>query len=147
MMTQPNPPEKTLLRGRLIAVAVWVFLVIWVTGMLAGLAAGTCRKPDKAPVKVERFCTISITAGSVFPGQARKRARLYLNRGIARAKLGKLDKALADMARAIRDVQLRIADGPEGIRRDPYKFAIVSRVADEPEGSPARVLFEEALAR
>lgn len=140
-----NP--KTPVKTRLIAIAVWAFLIFWLTGMTAGMTAGICRKPQADPAKVERYCTISLTAGSIFPGESHKRAFLFLYRGIARAKLGLLEEARTDMARAIRDSGVHGAYVRGIYKTQERHIRLLERGRAEPEGTPARELFEEFLVR
>jgi len=95
--------NKNIAKKWAFAIFVWLFIVIWVAGMFAGITAQACRNERNDGVKKLRFCNLSIIAGSLLPGAAGKRSILFLERGIAHAQLDASDKATMDMARALSD--------------------------------------------
>ena len=93
-----------------IAIFVWVFLLIWLGGMTAGITASACRNDRYEGTKKLRFCNISLVAGAwsdVFPTERAKGSIIHLEKGIALSQIGRDDEALEAFERAIRDARAR----------------------------------------
>ena len=84
------------------ALAINLFPLVWLIGMAAGITAGGCRKKTE-PSKKLTFCNLTITLGSIFPGESAKRSILNFERGVALSQLGREDEALKNFRRAILD--------------------------------------------
>lgn len=91
------------MRQKFLAVLISVFLIFWCVGLVAGFTAGGCRQPRMDAAKKVNYCTVSITLGSILPGESGKRSILFLERAIALSKLQRHAEAASDMQRAIHD--------------------------------------------
>jgi heme A synthase len=57
---------KTPLTAFLYWTFIYLLLMVWLTGMTAGLAAGACKYDRYDDVRMLRACNISLTAGAWF---------------------------------------------------------------------------------
>ena len=76
-----------------ITIFIGLFIMVWLTMMTTALTGALCGNPDKPDAKRLRGCNISIPLGNLLPGDDRKKASLYLQRGILRANAGATDLA------------------------------------------------------
>ena len=111
--------------------------------MTAGLTAAGCRDKHRDNDKKLTLCNISITVGSVFPGEAGKRSILHLERGIALTSLGREADAYEDFQRALNDASI---GKPElmlsgVLRPTPWFDLIKERISEETEDSLSRSLW------
>lgn len=88
------------------ALAINLFLLFWIIGMTAGISASGCRNKTEPSTKL-KYCNLTITAGSIFPGEAARRSILYFERGTALGQLDRKNEAVHDFRRAIRDANYR----------------------------------------
>lgn len=83
-----------------------VFMLVWLSGMTAGLTAAACRDGDDPPEQRLRNCTISMTVGAWMHVSRTERAKgaiVDLERAIALFDLGRVDEAEAAFALARRN--------------------------------------------
>lgn len=111
--------------------------------MTAGLTAAGCRNKHRDIDKKLTLCDISITVGSVFPGEAGKRSILYFERGVALASLGREADAYEDFKRALNDAsngkpELMLSGA---LRPTSWFDRIKGRISEEAEDSLIRSLW------
>ena len=127
---------------------VTVFTVLWISGLVAGLTAGACQNPIYHGKKKQRYCSITILAGSILSKNDPRRAILYLERGIAFSELGQADKSIADFRRAL-DLAARgdKARSPGQTIFYDYTGALKQRMAGEEPDALSQASFTKALTR
>ena len=99
------------------------FMVLWLSGMTAGLTAGACRKDRYQGEKKLRYCNISLSAGFWIDHSSVDRAKrsiLHLERGIALSQLGKDEDARLAFEQAVIDAATK--DGP-------WVYNLVARIS------------------
>ncbi len=128
MKVRDNIPE---------ALVYSAFTFLFVAELTTGLSASACRNYFYHGERKLRFCTISLTVGSILPHDAAKRSIIYVERGIALSELGRTEDAISDFRHALDDV---------APARVSYRQRIVRRLEDEVPGSMARVNFAAAMA-
>lgn len=107
-MSESRQNNRSSLKTRVIAVLVWAFLLLWLSGMTAALTSTGCVRDRYDGAKKLRYCNISITAGawsSVSAVERAKRSRLRLEKGIALSRLGEPEKAEESFSKAWRDAK------------------------------------------
>lgn len=127
------------------AIFVWLFLVVWLTGMFASITAQACRNEFNEGAKKLRFCNSSILARSLLPGGANKGSIIYLERGIAHAQLGARDNAREDMVRALIDASDGLSSN-DAMFRDTWIRTLVKRMKKEYPTSPAYLVWQDVLS-
>ena len=114
-------------------------------GVVAAPTASACRNDMYHGEKKVRFCTITLYAGAPFADKPGRRARHFLERGIALTELGRMGEAMADFRRAVRDTAPTDDVGIGTSMRNTFRQRLLERIAQEDPASAARKAFEEAL--
>ena len=120
---------------------IYLFVMVWLSGMTAGLAGGACKNDRYEGVRKLRACNISLTAGAwlaIFPGERARGASLHLERGLALLQAGRPMDARLAFERAYRHAQAK--QGPwlhrlhNRMNRvvDPHAQALWISVANRP---------------
>ncbi|WP_299934871.1 hypothetical protein [uncultured Pelagimonas sp.] len=143
-MTHLPDPKSFSVKSWLKIVFVSLFIMIWLTGMTAGLMAGACRNDRYDGEKKLRFCNISLTEGSFFDFSATERAKsaaIRVEQAIALAQLGREDEARAAIETAIKDVgrdKRRLRDLHLRMKSEPHlgAFRLWIDVMKEPNRRP-----------
>jgi hypothetical protein len=100
------PADTARLRRLLLAVLAVLFLLVWGSALVSGLAFRGCVERAVTDPRKRGYCTVAITAGAVIdliPSERAKRAPLRLERGRLLAAAGEDAAARAAFRAAILD--------------------------------------------
>lgn len=128
-------------RVLLISFAVLLFLGLWLAMMIGAMAAGGCRKEAISEPRRLRLCNTALFLPG-FPGEAPKRAAIYLERRILLSRMDAPERARQDFRRAFHDTA-EAGRTASGARYRAYRAALETRIAREPESSVARMIWRE----
>jgi len=116
---------QSLTRQIGLGLCIGVFMVFWLSIMIAAFSARECRGTDNPPETKLKYCERSLKYGGwmrFIPIERAEGSILHLERGIALAALGMENEAVTSFQRALNDV-----GATSGTRKDD----LLVRIAQE----------------